>query len=79
MLSLQVTDRAFGDARSDIISILSVFMGTAKAQAFMASLEKQIQEQAGKGAEAKVKPWLYAALGLGAAGTLIALISLARR
>lgn len=68
-----------GDARSDIVSALAIVMGASKAEAWMRSLEQKIREEAGKGAEAKIKPWLIGALALGGVGAFFGTLALLRR
>jgi hypothetical protein len=75
-----------GDARSDIVSALAVFMGKSKAEAWMRSLESVIKTKAQQGAEAAipkiraevessarkiVTPMIVTAGAIGAVGVLL--------
>lgn len=68
-----------GDVRSDIVSVLAVVIGQAKAEKTFTDLENLIKKKAGDGAEERLtpivnnqlKPLLYAAIAAGALGGLL--------
>lgn len=84
--SFRLMGAQLGDARSDIVSALAVFMGKSKAESWMRSLETLIQTKARQGAEAAipkiraevessarkiVTPMIVTAGAIGAVGVLL--------
>jgi len=78
-----------GDARADLVSVLATFMGEAKAEAWVRSLETLIKSKAEQGAKAAiptiktevkktVQPLIIAALAAGGLGLLFGVIALRR-
>lgn len=41
-------------------------------------IKKTVQDEAGKGAEAAVKPWIYAALGVSGLALIVGLVAISR-
>lgn len=76
---------AFGDARADIVSALSIVMGGAKAEAWMRSLENVIKAKAEEGAikavptiKKAIQPYIIGAMALGGVGALLGLVAVVR-